>query len=85
MSWAQEEPWDAGYGTSVPYQSYFAVAHEATPPDSGHDSFGCVLESGGKDCEVSDSGHDSFGCALESDRKDCEVPEVFIAQAKTNA
>ena len=46
MSWAQDEPWDAGYGTSIPYQSYFAVAHEATPPDSGHDPFGRVLESG---------------------------------------
>ena len=69
MSWSQDKPWDAGYGTSVPYHSYPEVANEATPLDSGHDSFGCVLESGGKDCEMSDSSHYSFGCVLESDRK----------------
>ena len=52
MSWAQDEPWDVGYGSSIPYQSYFTVAHEATSPDLGNDSFGCLLESGGKDCDV---------------------------------
>ena len=52
MSWAQDEPWDVGYGSSIPYQSYFTVAREATSPDSGNDSFGCLLESGGKDCDM---------------------------------
>ena len=52
MSWAQDEPWDAGYGTSIPYQSYFTVALEATTPDSGDVALARLLESGDEDCET---------------------------------